>query len=98
MTIAIPATGETSEAQLEEDTFHMLWLVHRNREQRPSADPALGRPAERLAHREDDTGRAGAARGARVREREGAVTAQPQARYCAYAATPICRSSVPTSK
>jgi hypothetical protein len=26
-----PASGETSEAQLEEDAFHMLWLVHRNR-------------------------------------------------------------------
>jgi hypothetical protein len=25
------STGETSEAQLEEDDFHMLWLVHRNR-------------------------------------------------------------------
>ena len=31
MTIAAPASGETSEAQLEEDEFHMLWLVHRNR-------------------------------------------------------------------
>jgi hypothetical protein len=31
VTISSPATGETSEAQLEEDTFHMLWLVHRNR-------------------------------------------------------------------
>jgi hypothetical protein len=25
------STGDTSEAQLEEDDFHMLWLVHRNR-------------------------------------------------------------------
>jgi hypothetical protein len=31
VTIALPATGETSEPQLEEDGFHMLWLVHRNR-------------------------------------------------------------------
>jgi hypothetical protein len=31
MTIAAPASGETSEGQLEEDEFHMLWLVHRNR-------------------------------------------------------------------
>ena len=27
--ISLPANGETSEAQLEEDTFHMLWLVER---------------------------------------------------------------------
>jgi hypothetical protein len=32
VTITLPATGETSEAQLEEDSFHMLWLVHRNRQ------------------------------------------------------------------
>jgi hypothetical protein len=31
VTIAAPASGETSEAQLEVDEFHMLWLVHRNR-------------------------------------------------------------------
>jgi phage tail sheath gpL-like len=31
VTISLPAIGETSEAQLDEDTFHMLWLVHRNR-------------------------------------------------------------------
>jgi hypothetical protein len=31
VTISLPATGETSEAQLEEDGFHMLWLIHRNR-------------------------------------------------------------------
>jgi hypothetical protein len=31
MTIADPASSETSEGQLEEDEFHMLWLVHRNR-------------------------------------------------------------------
>jgi phage tail sheath gpL-like len=31
VTISLRATGETSEGQLEEDTFHMLWLVHRNR-------------------------------------------------------------------
>jgi hypothetical protein len=31
VTISLPANGETSEAQLEEDGFHMLWLVHRNR-------------------------------------------------------------------
>jgi hypothetical protein len=31
VTIAIPATGETIEAQFEEDGFQMLWLVHRNR-------------------------------------------------------------------
>jgi hypothetical protein len=31
VTIAAPASGETSEGQLEEDEFHMLWLVHRNR-------------------------------------------------------------------
>jgi hypothetical protein len=30
VTIAAPATGETFEAQLEEDGFHMVWLVHRN--------------------------------------------------------------------
>jgi hypothetical protein len=30
VTISLPATGETSEAQLEEDEFHILWLVHRN--------------------------------------------------------------------
>jgi hypothetical protein len=28
VTIAAPATGETLEAQLEEDTFNMLWLIH----------------------------------------------------------------------
>jgi hypothetical protein len=31
VTIAAPASGETSEGQLEEHEFHMLWLVHRNR-------------------------------------------------------------------
>jgi hypothetical protein len=31
VTISLRATGETSEAQLQEDEFHMLWLVHRNR-------------------------------------------------------------------
>jgi hypothetical protein len=31
VTIAAPLSGETFEAQLEEDTFHMLWLIHRNR-------------------------------------------------------------------
>jgi hypothetical protein len=31
VTIAAPASGETSAGQLEEDEFHMLWLVHRNR-------------------------------------------------------------------
>jgi hypothetical protein len=31
MTIVGAATGETFDAQLEEDEFHMLWLVHRNR-------------------------------------------------------------------
>jgi hypothetical protein len=31
VTIVGAATGETLEAQLEEDDFHMLWLVHRNR-------------------------------------------------------------------
>jgi hypothetical protein len=31
VTIAAPLSGETSEGQLEEDEFHMLWLVHRNR-------------------------------------------------------------------
>ena len=31
MTIVAPLSGETSEGQLEEDEFHMLWLVHRNR-------------------------------------------------------------------
>jgi hypothetical protein len=28
--IAVPATGETFEAQLEEDEFHMLWLIDRH--------------------------------------------------------------------
>jgi hypothetical protein len=27
--IAAPGTGETFDAQLEEDGFHMLWLIHR---------------------------------------------------------------------
>jgi hypothetical protein len=31
VTITAPASGETSEGQLEKDEFHMLWLVHRNR-------------------------------------------------------------------
>jgi hypothetical protein len=31
MTIALSVSGQTSEPQLEEDEFHMLWLVHRNR-------------------------------------------------------------------
>jgi hypothetical protein len=31
VTISLPATGETSGPQLEEDEFNMLWLVHRNR-------------------------------------------------------------------
>jgi phage tail sheath gpL-like len=31
VTISLPAARETSEVQLEEDTFHMLWLVQRNR-------------------------------------------------------------------
>jgi hypothetical protein len=30
VTIAAPRSGETFGAPLEEDTFHMLWLVHRN--------------------------------------------------------------------
>ena len=29
--IAAPGTGETFDAQLEEDGFHMLWLIHRKR-------------------------------------------------------------------
>jgi hypothetical protein len=32
--IAVPATGETFEAQLEEDEFHMLWLNEPNRKGR----------------------------------------------------------------
>jgi hypothetical protein len=31
VTIAAQLSGETSEGQLEEDEFHMLWLIHRNR-------------------------------------------------------------------
>jgi hypothetical protein len=31
VTIVGAATGETFEAQLKEDEFHMLWLVHRSR-------------------------------------------------------------------
>jgi hypothetical protein len=31
VTISLPATGETSGPQLEEDEFNMLSLVHRNR-------------------------------------------------------------------
>jgi hypothetical protein len=31
MTIALSVSGQTSEPQLEEDEFHMLWLAHRNR-------------------------------------------------------------------
>jgi hypothetical protein len=31
VTIAVRGTGETFEAQLAKDEFHMLWLVHRNR-------------------------------------------------------------------
>jgi hypothetical protein len=31
VTIALPPTGETFNAQLEKNGFHMLWLVHRNR-------------------------------------------------------------------
>jgi hypothetical protein len=34
VTIAIPATGETIVAQLEEDEFHMLWLNEPNRKGR----------------------------------------------------------------
>jgi hypothetical protein len=34
VTIAIPATGETVEAQLEEDEFYMLWLNEPNRKGR----------------------------------------------------------------
>jgi hypothetical protein len=68
VTIVGPADGETSEAQLEEDEFHTPWLVHRNQRKRRRADPAIGRPAERLAHRERITRGASAARCARVRE------------------------------
>jgi hypothetical protein len=32
MTIAVPTSGgETFEAQLEDDEFHMLWLINRSR-------------------------------------------------------------------
>ena len=31
MTMAVPATGETFEMQLEGDEFHMLWLNSPNR-------------------------------------------------------------------
>jgi len=31
VTIAAPLSGETSEGQLEEDEFHMLWLIHPSR-------------------------------------------------------------------
>jgi hypothetical protein len=34
VTIALPSTGETFEAQLEEDEFHMLWLNEPNRKAR----------------------------------------------------------------
>ena len=35
MTISVPTSGgETFEAQLEEDEFHMLWRIHRNRRNR----------------------------------------------------------------
>ena len=35
--------------QLEEDEFHMLWLVPAQpEEQRPRPDPAIGRPPERM--------------------------------------------------
>jgi hypothetical protein len=29
--ITLPSSGETFDGQLEEDEFHMLWLVNRNR-------------------------------------------------------------------
>jgi hypothetical protein len=51
VTISLSAIGETSEAQLDEDSFHMLWLVHRNRRnKRARANPSLGCPADRVAH------------------------------------------------
>jgi hypothetical protein len=52
----------------------MLWLVHRNRRNSGRVQILLsGYPAERVAHRERVTRGAGAARRARVWEREGAV-------------------------
>ena len=34
VTVAVPATGETFDAQLDEDEFHMLWLNEPNRKGR----------------------------------------------------------------
>ena len=31
MTIALPSTDEIVDGELEEDEFHMLWLVNRSR-------------------------------------------------------------------
>jgi hypothetical protein len=60
----VGATGETSEAQLEEDGFHMLWLVNRNRRNSGRVQILLSAALQngwRIVRR------------ARVRAREGAV-------------------------
>jgi hypothetical protein len=73
VTIAVPAIGDTFEAQLEEDDFRMLWLNEPNRKRRRMGVPRVAGAQDRVAHRERVTRRAGAAGRARVRERQDAV-------------------------
>ena len=76
MTIGAQGTRETFEAQLEEDTFHMLWLVHSNRRNSGRVQILLSAALQTgWRIRPCVTRRAGDARRTRVREREGAVSA-----------------------
>jgi hypothetical protein len=73
--IAVPATGETFEVQLEEDEFHMLWLNEPNRKGRRrgryllSAVLKIGWRVVRASPEEQAVLDA-----PRVEERKGAVT------------------------
>jgi hypothetical protein len=59
--IAVPATGETFEAQLEEDEFHMLWLNEPNRKGRRRAVSVVRGAQDRMACRARVTRGAGGA-------------------------------------
>jgi hypothetical protein len=59
--------GQTFEAQLEEDEFRMLWLIHRNRTNSGSVQILLSAALQTGWRIVKPTGRAGAARRARVR-------------------------------
>jgi hypothetical protein len=72
MTVVVAATGETFDAQLEEDEFHMLWLIHPNQRNSGRVQILLSAALQngwRIVHASPD---AGAARRT-VRKSEGAV-------------------------